>query len=339
MRVRRPAADPELLQARLQPLRSVDDGTRIRADRWERMGGAPGLLEDLGGSDDDPDDDPDDDLPPPLPRPGRHAAGARGEALQRGAAARTTSAAAGLVPPSLRGRVAIGPPQLAALALLVAVALAVTCWWVLSSRPQEQPVTTSTAVAGTPMADPATPSEASGAATSDGPAAAPPPDGAGEGGEADAGQVVVHVAGLVTRPGIVVLPVGARVAEAIEAAGGPRSGVDLTTVNLARPLVDGEQVLVGVDPAEGAPAPPAGSGGGGTGGSGVEGSGAPGGLVNLNTADLAALDTLPGVGPVTAEAIIAWRTENGGFSSVDELVEVSGIGDATLAKLAPLVTV
>ena len=106
----------------------------------------------------------------------------------------------------------------------------------------------------------------------------------------------------------------------------PHAGVDLTALNLARPVVDGEQILVGV-------APPAGV-------AGTIDAPVPGGeaLVNLNTADQAGLETLPGVGPVTAESIIAWRTDNGGFTSVDELLEVDGIGEATLEDLAPLVT-
>ena len=114
--------------------------------------------------------------------------------------------------------------------------------------------------------------------------------------------------------------------DALEAAGGARRGVDLTALNLARLVVDGEQILVGVAPAPGV--------------AGSLGTSAPEGtsLVNLNTADQAALETLPGVGPVTAEAILAWRTDNGGFTSVDELLEVDGIGEATLEDLAPLVT-
>ena len=137
---------------------------------------------------------------------------------------------------------------------------------------------------------------------------------------------MVDVAGKVRRPGIAVLPPGSRVVDALKAAGGARSGVDLTSLNLARPLVDGEQILVGVAPAAGV--------------AGSLGSPTPSGgtLVNLNTADQPTLETLPGVGPVTAEAILAWRTDNGGFSSVDELLEVDGIGEATLADLAPLVT-
>ena len=137
---------------------------------------------------------------------------------------------------------------------------------------------------------------------------------------------MVDVAGKVRRPGIAVLPAGSRVVDALKAAGGARRGVDLTSLNLARPVVDGEQILVGVAPAAGV--------------AGSLGSPAPaaGRLVNLNTADQPTLETLPGVGPVTAEAILAWRTDNGGFTSVDELLEVDGIGEATLADLAPLVT-
>jgi competence protein ComEA len=121
---------------------------------------------------------------------------------------------------------------------------------------------------------------------------------------------------------------GSRVFDAIEAAGGVRGAVDLTPLNLARLLVDGEQVLVGV---EGAP-PLLGSPGA-TGGS-------PGdSLVDLNTATLEQLETLPGVGPVLGQRIIDWRTEHGRFSTVDELLEVSGIAEARFADLAPRVRV
>ena len=136
---------------------------------------------------------------------------------------------------------------------------------------------------------------------------------------------MVDVAGKVRRPGIATLPAGSRVVDALKAAGGIRRGVDRSSVNLARVLIDGEQIVVGGAPAAGVAAS-AGSGGD------------PGALVNLNTADQALLESLPGVGPVTAEAIMAWREENGGFHAVDELLEVSGIGDATLADLAPYVT-
>jgi competence protein ComEA len=145
--------------------------------------------------------------------------------------------------------------------------------------------------------------------------------------------VVVDVAGRIRRPGIVTLPLGSRVADALEAAGGVRSDVELSTLNLARVLVDGEQLLVGVEaatppttsatPPVAAPPP----------------AGVPGALVDLNTATEADLDTLPGIGPVTAQAILDWRAEHGGFTSVDELLEVSGIGEVTLEELRPLVTV
>ena len=134
------------------------------------------------------------------------------------------------------------------------------------------------------------------------------------------------------------MPVGSRVQDAVEAAGGPTRKADLSRVNLARIVVDGEQVRV---PAPGDPDPPVGpvTGGAATDGSGVGGStsGAPG-PVSLNTADLTGLDTLPGVGPVLAQRIVDWRTQHGRFTTVDELGEVSGIGEKLLAQLSPLVT-
>ncbi len=169
-----------------------------------------------------------------------------------------------------------------------------------------------------------------------------PPEGATP-GTTPAGpvEVVVDVEGKVRRPGIAVLPPGSRVVDALEAAGGARPGADLQALNLARLLVDGEQLLVGVDPPAGVAAgsltgPSAGSGA--TSGTGATGGSAPVALVDLNTADQTALETLPGVGPVTAAAILEWRTQHGAFTSVDELLEVSGIGDATLAEIAPHVT-
>ncbi|UTT62558.1 ComEA family DNA-binding protein [Microcella humidisoli] len=142
--------------------------------------------------------------------------------------------------------------------------------------------------------------------------------------------VVLHVLGAVSQPGIVELPLGARVVDAIAAAGGPSDDADLAGVNLARVVVDGEQLRVprvGEVPVT-APAAP-GSAGGATGD----------GRVNLNTADAAALETLPGVGPAIAARIIAWRDENGPFRSVDELTAVSGIGEKTLAGLRDQATV
>jgi competence protein ComEA len=151
-------------------------------------------------------------------------------------------------------------------------------------------------------------------------------------------ELVVHVVGQVVRPGLVRLRPGARLADAIAAAGGARPGADVTALNLARLVIDGEQIRV-PRPGE-APAPGSGMGGSpGSGGGAVpgspSGSGAP---VSLNSADVAALDSLPGVGPVLAQRIIDWRTEHGRFTSVDELGEVSGIGDKLLAQLRPKVT-
>jgi competence protein ComEA len=141
----------------------------------------------------------------------------------------------------------------------------------------------------------------------------------------DEGSVTVDVAGKVRRPGIAVLDAGSRVVDALEAAGGARLGVDLAGLNLARVLVDGEQILVGVMPPSGVAAT-------------ATGSAPVTSLVNLNTADQVALESLPDVGPVTAQSILAWRSEHGAFTSVDQLLDVDGIGEATLAKLAPYVT-
>lgn len=245
---------------------------------------------------------PDPASPPLVAHPGRHASRRPGRGL------------ADVLPSTLRGRVALGPAQLALVTGLVAVGLAVTCWWVVRADAHE----VAAPVVSSPSEDLAAPAV---------PAASASPSASV--GEAD-GQVTVDVTGKVRRPGIAVLDAGARVIDALEAAGGARPGVDLTSLNLARLLVDGEQIVVGVavppgvSGATGAPLPP---------------DAATGPLVNLNTADQALLETLPDVGPVTAEAIIAWRTEHGGFTAVDELLEVDGIGDATLATITPHVTV
>ena len=145
-------------------------------------------------------------------------------------------------------------------------------------------------------------------------------------------SVTVDVAGKVRRPGIVVLGAGARVTDALAAAGGARKGVDLTPLNLARVLVDGEQIVVG------GPARPPGAAGAAA-GTGTGNGGAAGPLVNLNTAGQTELESLPQVGPVTAQSIIAWRDAHGGFTSVDELLEVDGIGQKTLEQITPHVTV
>ncbi len=225
-------------------------------------------------------------------------------------------------------RWALAPGHLRVIVLLVVVALLVSGWWLLRSRPEALPGEVgltlsppgSTARAGEAgRADDASRGSAPAAATT---SSDPPTDGAGSAAD----EVVVHVAGRVRRPGIVRLPTGARVVDALEAAGGARHGVALRGVNLARALVDGEQVLVGLPRVGPAPAP-------------VPGGPPPDAPVNLNTADQSLLETLPGVGPVTAGKILAWREEVGRFTAVEELLEVDGIGEATLADVAPLVTV
>lgn len=160
--------------------------------------------------------------------------------------------------------------------------------------------------------------------------------GAGEPGAGGAGAggaaVVVHVVGQVLAPGVVDLPAGSRVAEAIDAAGGAAPEADLGAVNLARVVTDGEQIHV-PRPGEAAPAPPVADGGGA-----APGEGDPE-LVDLNTADVAALDELPGIGPVLAARIVEWREANGPFGSVEDLGEVTGIGPSLLADLRPRVRV
>jgi competence protein ComEA len=138
------------------------------------------------------------------------------------------------------------------------------------------------------------------------------------------GVLVVDVVGRVHRPGVYRLPAGSRVTDAVAAAGGVLAGVDPATVNLARKLSDGEQLVIGASAA----AAPTGSG-----------SADPSGPVDLNSATVAQLDALPGVGPVLAQRIVDWRTQHGRFDSVAQLRSVSGIGDAKFGDLAPLVGV
>ena len=140
--------------------------------------------------------------------------------------------------------------------------------------------------------------------------------------------IFVHVAGLVREPGLYRLPEGSRVTDAIEAAGGPRARAFLDGLNLAELLADGVKVDVLAENEASGAMPVA---------SGAE-SPTPGGLVSLNTADQTMLETVPGVGPVTAAAIIRHREESGGFDTIEQLLDVSGIGPATLESLRPYVT-
>ena len=155
--------------------------------------------------------------------------------------------------------------------------------------------------------------------------------------------VVVSVVGLVHTPGLVTLNPGARIADALTAAGGALDGADLIGLNMARRVTDGEQIIVGIAGPPGEPAAMGSSIGAEPGTGPPEAAttsgnaSAPGGLVDLNTATVEQLDTLPGIGPVTAAAIVAWRDANGRFTSVDQLGDVDGIGPARLEKLRDLV--
>jgi len=162
--------------------------------------------------------------------------------------------------------------------------------------------------------------------------------GGGAGGAPQAAMIMVHVAGQVARPGVVTVAQGARVVDAITLAGGASPGADLQHVNLARLLVDAEQVYVpkAGEAIPAAPGPTAGAAAAGRGGSAAGPTSA---VVNLNIADASALDGLPGLGPVLAQRIVDWRTEHGRFTSVDELGEVSGIGEKLLSQIRSKVTV
>jgi competence protein ComEA len=157
-------------------------------------------------------------------------------------------------------------------------------------------------------------------------------------------SLVVDVVGQVARPGVVTVPGGSRVVDVLAAAGGALATADVQRLNLARLVTDGEQLFV---PKPGETPPPligavGGVGSGGAaGGSGGPGSGVASavGPIDLNSATLATLDTLPGVGPVLAQRILDWRTQHGRFSTVDELGEVSGIGDKLLEQIRPKVRV
>jgi competence protein ComEA len=170
-------------------------------------------------------------------------------------------------------------------------------------------------------------------ATPDGPGAEPEATsdertGAARSASSTRGTVVVHVAGAVATPGVLVMPAGARVIDAVEGAGGARPDADLDRLNLAAKLVDGQRILV---LAVGAVAP--------AGDPGVTGGTGAGGLVDLNSATAAQLEALPGIGPALAAAILAERTRRGGFRSVNELREVRGIGEARFADIKDRVTV
>lgn len=220
-----------------------------------------------------------------------------------------------VLPERLRGsRWALAPRHVAVVVAVLVVGLGWALWSLLHARPEPVPDAQPAAgiVSGSPVAQP------SGQPT---PGSTP---------SASSQVLVIDVEGKVRRPGLVRVKAGARVADVLSAAGGALPGVDLTGLNLARQVADGEQILVGVPGGApvGTPTGPVSPGGP-----------ASGGQVDLNTATLAQLEDLPGVGPVLAQRIIDWRTEHGRFTSVDELQEVSGVGEKKFESLKPHVRV
>ncbi len=261
------------------------------------------LTELLGG-------EPDPGLPPPeaeaAPEPEASSPRAvpapeRSASAPEPAASPVAGASPGRAARAARRALAFGREHLV---VVVIIALA-GCLWAGVSMTQARtvPVTVASASPSGPVA----------------PASTPPP------------QVQVHVLGAVRSPGVVRLPQGSRVNDAIAAAGGLTGQARPGDLNLAAIVADGSQLVIGT------PADPGGEvrGAGGAGGAAAEASG----LINLNTATAEQLDTLPGVGPVTAQAILAWRTKHGRFSQVAELQEVDGIGAKTYASLAGKLTV
>jgi competence protein ComEA len=177
---------------------------------------------------------------------------------------------------------------------------------------------------------------ARGPSSSEPSAPAPPPASAVRVRSSEGGGATVHVAGAVRRPGVYRMRAGSRIDDAVRRAGGATSKADLSAVNLAAKVEDGRQVLV----PERAPSVAAVGGAGGAGGAAPPaGTSPPGRPLDLNTATLEQLDTLAGVGPATAQKIVDFREEHGGFGSVDELARVPGIGDKRLASLREQVRV
>ncbi|MER7989034.1 ComEA family DNA-binding protein [Streptomyces noursei] len=222
-----------------------------------------------------------------------------------------------------------------ALVLVVAVGLAIQHFWAASPERVSAPGAERPIAAPGPGARPPGPTGASADASPRGPGAGGTPGGAVR-------MVVVDVAGKVRHPGIHRLPAGSRVTDALAAAGGALRGTELRGLNQARLLTDGEQIVVG-EPGAGSTGGVGGGGpiGGGGAGGGVGSGGPPGlagGPVSLSTATEQQLDALPGVGPVLARHIVEFRTQHGGFTSVDQLRQVTGIGARRLADLRPLVT-
>ncbi|NJC71681.1 ComEA family DNA-binding protein [Planosporangium thailandense] len=286
---------------------AADDAVR---ERFIRVVGLP-EVEDIGAGPTraatdpptDPSSDPPTRLPPALdpsavPPPALHPSADEGVVIDPQAGSGFADAG------GLRGVVsALDPGRrgLRALAAVAAIGIAIAAFLAWRARPQVEQVAAHTEPAVAPSA-------------SSGPS----------------GAVVVAVTGRVHHPGLIRLPSGARVADAVDAAGGALPDTDLSFVNLARKLTDGELVTIGVTPPPGVAAPA---------GGGAPGGGPAAGPLNLNTATAAQLEALPGIGPVLAQHIVDYRTRHGQFRSVDELRQVEGLGTARFNQLKPLVTV
>lgn len=245
-----------------------------------------------------------------------------------GRARRAVSGLWDRVPVWVRLRWGLAPRTLAALALVLLAAVGLAGFHFWSVRPQAVDAPDTVEAGATKVVE--DPFRPRGADPVPGPAAGVPPSPPPE----PAGRIIVDVSGKVHRPGVQRLPAGSRVADALRAAGGVRAGADVTGLNRARILLDGEQVVVGLPQAQPAPGAALGAADGSAGAPGAAGPAAP---LSLNTATKEQLETLPGVGPVLAQHIIDHRTESGGFRSVDELRQVNGIGDRRFADLQPLV--
>ena len=316
----------------LTSARSRDDGDVIRARLRALLAEgqpAPGWVPDDDPSDDDPsDDDPSDDDDPFGDGPAGDAAGPEDDVRGRwGAHGEPTGSHDPSAPqpdvalpaglgrhraPGRTARLDPGRPGAWALwAVAVLAAVAVVGWtWLDRPTVDQVPVASTTAPAPTDASPTAAP-------TSPSPGTTDPP----------AGAVVVSVVGQVAAPGLVTLPAGSRVADALAAAGGLLPEADPAAVNAAAVLGDGQQIAVGVPGAAPAAAGAPASGG------------VAGGPLDLNTATVADLDALPGIGPVLAQRIVDHRTAHGPFRSVDQLDDVSGIGPAIFADLADRVRV
>lgn len=256
----------------------------------------------------------------------------RGPAAVSGASSEGSPEGTSRAGPAVRWRMGLR------VALLLAAVAAAACawfWWQAAAAAPEVlplPGVSSGVPAGTQQ----------GRNPADGAKEHPPDAGSGTRESGPVSMVVVHVAGAVAKPGVVRIEQGSRIEDAIAAAGGATPEADANRLNLALVVEDGQKIHV---PLQGEPVAavpdgpePAASSGDGS-GSHTAAAGTPGGKVNLNTADAAALDTLPKVGPVLAQRIVDWRKEHGPFKSVEELDAVDGVGPKMLDALLPLVTV